>query len=204
MTTYFQANRKFLVAATASVATLLGGAAIAESHDRQGQSGSMDGGGMEMHGGGKDMMGGMSDMMGMMQRMHGNMMGGGMMGGDQMGGDMMQMFDTDDDGTVTADEMRTELQAKLTEYDADSNGALSIAEFETLHSAMIREVMVDRFQELDADGDGSVTGEEMTAPADKMARMEKMHSGVGGMMGQSNGGMDMKMDMNDDDTKTGN
>lgn len=200
MTTYFQTSRKFLLAATASVATLLGGAAIAASHDGQGQAGSMEGGGMAMHDGGKGMMGGMSDMMGMMQRMHGNMMGGGMMGGGHMGGDMMQMFDTDDDGTVTADEMRTQLQAKLTEYDADSNGALSIAEFETLHSAMMREMMVDRFQELDADGDGSVTGEEMTAPADKMARMEKMHSGMGGMMGQSDGGMDM----NDDDTKTGN
>ncbi|MCF7702038.1 EF-hand domain-containing protein [Loktanella sp. M215] len=204
MTTYFQTSRKFLLAATASVATLLGGVAIAASHDGQGQSGSMNGGGMAMHDGGKGMVGGMSDMMGMMQRMHGNMMGGGMMDGGQMGGDMMKMFDTNEDGTVTADEMRTELQAKLTEYDADGNGALSIAEFETLHSAMIREMMVDRFQELDADGDGSVTGEEMTAPADKMARMEKMHSGMGGMMGQSDGGMDMKMDMNDDETKTGN
>ena len=200
-------NRKFLLAATASVATLLGGAAIAESHGGHGQSGSK-GGGMAMHDGGKGMMGGgmtggMSDMMGMMQRMHGNMMGGGMMGGGQMGGDMMQMFDTNGDGTVTADEMRTELQAKLTEYDTDNNGALSIAEFETLHSAMMREMMVDRFQELDADGDGSVTAEEMTAPADKMARMEKMRSGMGDKMGQSDGGMDMQMDMNDAE-KTGN
>jgi hypothetical protein len=200
MTTYFHTSRKFLLAATASVATLLGGTAIAASHDGQGQAGSIEGGGMAMHDGGKGMMGGMSDMMGMMQRMHGNMMGGG-----HMGGDMMQMFETDDDGTVTADEMRTELQAKLTEYDADSNGALSIAEFETLHSAMMREMMVDRFQELDADGDGSVTGEEMTAPADKMARMEKMHSGMGGMMGQSDGGMGMDMnDADDADATTGN
>ena len=87
---------------------------------------------------------------------------------------MMQMFDADGDGTVTPEEMRGQLEAKLAEYDSDGDGALSIAEFEALHSAMIREMMVDRFQYLDADGDGSVTSEEMTAPADMMDRAQMM------------------------------
>jgi len=107
-------------------------------------------------------------MMGTMQRMHGNMMGGmGPTGGmGPMGGDMMHMFDANGDGTVTPDEIRTQLQAKLGEFDSDGDGTLWIAEFETLYSAMIRQMMVDRFQHLDADGDGAVTAEEMVAPAE--------------------------------------
>jgi Ca2+-binding EF-hand superfamily protein len=176
-------TRKKLLAVTALAATLIASASFADSHHgHKGQPGGNDRAGMMMQGGGQGMMGNMgdmSDMMGMMHRMHGNMMGD-----DMMGGGMMQMFDADGDGTVTPDELRTQLQAKLTENDADGNGSLSIAEFETLHSAMIREMMVDRFQQLDADGDGAVTSEEMTAPADKMDRIQKMRAGQGMMQGQ--------------------
>ncbi|KZZ23192.1 calcium-binding protein [Sulfitobacter sp. HI0082] len=145
------------------------------------------------------MEGGMSDMMGMMKRMHGQMMGGSMMGGmDPMGGAMMQMFDADGDGTVTPEEMRAGLQAELTEYDSDGDGTLSIEEFEALHSAMIREMMVDRFQHLDADGDGSITAEEMTAPADKMERMQKMRDAMGQMEPGDGPGMGDSDMMNND------
>ena len=34
--------------------------------------------------------------------------------------------------------------------------------------------MVDRFQYLDNDGDGEVTSEEITAPADQMERMQQV------------------------------
>ncbi|MEH6648179.1 EF-hand domain-containing protein [Sulfitobacter sp.] len=194
-------NHKTLLAATALAATVIGGTAFADSnHGHKGKTGSNDQAGM-MHNGGPGMM----DMMGMMQRMHGEMMGGGMMGGGMMGGgmmvgmgpmggDMMQKFDTDGDGTVTPDEMRTQLQAKLTEFDSDGDSALSIAEFETLHSAMIREMMVDKFQHLDADGDGTVTAEEMTAPAEMMDRMEKVRAKMGMMQGKQEGNGTMKTD----------
>lgn len=184
-------DHKTLLAATALAATVIGGAAFAESHHgHKGKTGSNEQAGM-MHNGGPGMM----DMMGMMKRMHGEMMGGGMMGGmGPMGGDMMQKFDTDGDGTVTPDEMRTQLQAKFTEFDSDGDTALSIAEFETLHSAMIREMMVDKFQHLDADGDGAVTAEEMTAPAEMMDRMEKMRAKMGMMQGQQEGDGTMKTD----------
>lgn len=170
-------KRNTLLAAMALAATALGTAASAESHHGHGgQPGDKGGPGM-MQNGGPGMMGNMGGMMDMMARMHGNMMGGGMMGAG-MGGGMMQMFDADGDGTTTPDEMRTQLQTKLAEYDSDGDGSLSIAEFEALHSAMIREMMVDRFQHLDADGDGAVTPEEMAAPADRMERMQNMRSNM--------------------------
>ncbi len=118
-------------------------------------------------------------MMQMMERMRGQGMGSmGMMGGPgamrAMGpmGAMMEAFDADGDGTATPDEMRAGLEARLTEFDGDGDGTLSLDEFETLYAAMTREITVDRFQELDNDGDGQVTADEITAPADRMERMQ--------------------------------
>jgi len=97
------------------------------------------------------------------------------------------------------------MQAKLTEYDSDGDGTLSIAEFETLHSAMIREKMVDKFQQLDADGDGAITSDEMIAPAKKMERMQKMRSGMmGQMQGQPGDGQGMGSEMNNADDSDNN
>ena len=176
-------KHKIFLAAIALAATVIGGTAFAESHHgHKGKTGSNYPVGM-MHNGGPKMMG-------MMKHMHGEMMGG--MG--PMGGDIMQKFDKDGDGSVTPNEMRTQLQAKLTEFDSNGDSALSIAEFETLHSAMIREIMVDKFQHLDADGDGTVTAQEMTAPAEMMDRMEKMRAKMGMMQGQQEGDGTMKTD----------
>lgn len=91
-----------------------------------------------------------------------------------MGGMMRQMLDANGDGTVTPMEASTQLQAMLSKYDTDANGTLSISEYEVLHSAMIREKMVDRFQHLDANGDGQITPGEMNAPADRMKKMMHM------------------------------
>ncbi len=95
------------------------------------------------------------------------MMGGGMMGGGMMGGGMM--------GAREPGAAVKVMQDRLAEFDADGDGALSLAEFETLHAAMIREKTVDRFQHLDADGDGRITKDEMTAPAHRMEMREKMN-----------------------------
>lgn len=163
-------TRKTVFAAAILAATAIGGAAFAASdqgHKHQpGQSGAQGmahGGGSGMMGGMSGMMGGMSEMRGMMQRMH-----------DRMN----QMMDVDGDGKVTPDELRTRMQAALKENDTNGDGNLSLDEFEALHSAMMREMTVDRFQHLDADGDGAITPEEMMAPADKMERMQKMRGGM--------------------------
>ena len=74
------------------------------------------------------------------------------------------------------------MQARLAEFDADGDGSLSLAEFEALHTTMIRDMTVDRFQHLDADGDGRVTADEMGAPARRMETREMTES-VGPMMG---------------------
>ena len=80
----------------------------------------------------------------------------GRMGEGMMGGNMMSMFDMDGNGAVSPEEAHEGLQSMLSDYDADGNGTLSIDEFASLHAKAMRETMVDRFQMLDADGDGSV------------------------------------------------
>jgi len=211
-------NRKTTIALGFIAATALAFPAFAQGqqqhHGEKGQGSEMMGnlGGAGMGAGMGEGMGNHKQMMQMMMRMHSQMMGGasqggmgsmggqghlmggmgktgaGPAGGMMMGGMKMPMMDADNDGTVTAEEARAGLTAKLKEFDADGDGSLSIAEFETLHSANIREQMVDRFQRFDNDGDGQVTLEEMTAPASRMERMQVMKSQAGGM-GQNMQGM---------------
>ena len=71
--------------------------------------------------------------------------------------------------------------SRLTEFDADGDGTLSLSEFETLHAALARETTVDQFQHLDADGDGKITQTEMVAPARRM-EMRGMSPGSPGPM----------------------
>jgi Ca2+-binding EF-hand superfamily protein len=198
-------SQRFILALSVAAATVLGGTAYAQSDHGHGAKAKSADGGMMMQGGSSGMMGDMSSMMQnmhKMHRMHDNKMGG--MGG-MMGGAMMQMLDADGDGNVTPQEMREQMQAKLTEYDSDGDGTLSISEFETLHSAMIREKMVDKFQHLDANGDGAITNDEMTAPAKKMERMQKMRSGMmGQMQGQPGAGQGMGSEMNNADETNDN
>ncbi len=168
-------KREYITALAVTV-MLSGGAALAQQQHGQQSSGN------------SGMMGG--DMTSMHQKMmskHKSMMqDGGMMGAKKlMGPQFHDLMDANDDGRVEAAEARTQLQTLLEENDTDGDGTLSIAEFEVLHSRMIRETMVDRFQHLDNDGDGAVTAEEMIAPADKIARKEKRMKMMMDMMEKS-------------------
>ena len=131
------------------------------------------------------------EMMRMMMQMHSQMMGTGPGGGmAMMDADMMRMMmgpDMMGAGMANGPEegaARAAMLDRLSEFDADGDGSLSLTEFEALHAAMIRETTVDRFQHLDADGDGRVTESEMAAPARRMEMRRSMHRSPGKMGGQ--------------------
>ncbi|MCB1355305.1 MAG: calcium-binding protein [Maritimibacter sp.] len=146
----------------------------------------------------------MQGMMKMMMQMHGGMMGGGermgptagamdrmgMMDQDMMSvmrGAMMGGADANGDGTMSGDEVLGMLQSMHADADANGDASLSLEEFEALHIEMTRGLIVDRFQHLDADGDGKVTADEMTAPANRpsMRLSQEQMMGGGADMGNS-------------------
>jgi len=114
---------------------------------------------------------------------NGGTFGPGMMMGRGQFGDMMQKMDANGDGTITPEEIHSQIQAKLSEFDADGNGSLSVTEFKAMQTAAIQERMGDRFGFLDADGNGEVTQEEMSAPADRMAEMLQFRNRMWGQQG---------------------
>jgi len=131
------------------------------------------------------------------QRPHGGVMGGGMglmEGHDGMmgGGTGMMMglgqsyamatFDSDNDGTLSPEEMTAGIQAELADYDTDANGSLSLGEFAVMHAAHTRPMTVRIFQMHDADGDAQVTEDEMAATAATMQNhMSGQQDGMPGM-----------------------
>ena len=119
---------------------------------------------------------------------HDGMMGGCMIGGGMTSGMMdgmmsgrnsyaMRMFDADKDGTLTPEEMTTGMQAEIKTFDTDASGSLSLAEFEAMHAAHTRTMMVRTFQMHDEDGDGQVTEAEMATMAAMMQMMMKPAAG---------------------------
>lgn len=106
------------------------------------------------------------NMMLMMMQMHA---GGGMpimgMGSSALGmmdRDMMQMMRPMMGVPVDGmGDMRDMMRQGMMSHDGDGDGSLSLDEFADWHAQMMRETMVDRFQHLDADGDGKITGPEL-------------------------------------------
>ena len=115
------------------------------------------------------------DMMRMMMQMHENMMGGNGQMGMMDVGNRMAMMDRDMMGMMMPDgnpeNMAPHMAVKMQEFDGDSDGALTLEEFEALHTNAVRDRMVDRFQHLDADADGAVTQEEMQAAGTRSGAM---------------------------------
>ncbi|WP_209001701.1 EF-hand domain-containing protein [Stappia albiluteola] len=127
------------------------------------------------------MQGMMRMMMPMMMQMHGQTMGGAMTGvgpeGSMAmmdGAMMLMMMGGDTIGASSPNAVRSAMLARLAEFDADKDGSLSLSEFEVLHAAVTRETTVDRFQHLDADGDGRITEVEMAALAKRVEMRGKM------------------------------
>lgn len=81
---------------------------------------------------------------------------------------MFKQFDSNRDGTITAEEMDAKIASTLTDNDGDKDGSLNLAEFENVWMTYTRFKMVDMFQRIDEDGDGQITEVEL---ADKKTAM---------------------------------
>ena len=111
------------------------------------------------------------------------MHGGGDRGHGRHGGGrrMMEEYDTNEDGKLTQEEVDQARAGQLKKFDKDGDGMLSIGEYEALWLDAMRERMVDRFQEHDADGDGKVTQEEFGKRyAHMIKRMDRNGDGAYG------------------------
>jgi len=106
------------------------------------------------------------------ERHHGREFGGhGRRHNAKMGGHgILMTFDTDGNGRVTQAEIDEYRSKRLAKFDTDGNGSLTLSEYEALWLAAMREKMVDRFQDLDADGDSVVTTEEFKRPYANLVR----------------------------------
>ncbi len=76
--------------------------------------------------------------------------------------ELIELYDQDGDDRVTQAEIDEARADRLSEFDSDGNGTLSLQEYEALWLEAMRERMVDRFQSHDDDGDGQVTVEEFS------------------------------------------
>lgn len=134
------------------------------------------------------MTGDMMPMMKMMMQMHQTMMGGNGQMAMMNGGERMGMMDRDMMGMMMPggdpENMAPHMDVKMQEFDADSDGALTLQEFEALHSNAVRDRMINRFQHLDADANGEVTQEEMQAAG---ARIGAMGSAIVGGVADHHG-----------------
>lgn len=122
----------------------------------------------------------------MMQMMHGAQGGPAMMqrgafgGHGPMGSNPMtdsalyKSFDTDANGTVSAEEAKAGITALQAKYDANTDGTLSKDEFGALFAEATRGFADRPFAMLDADGNGQISTDELTFPAQMMARMSAM------------------------------
>ena len=87
---------------------------------------------------------------------------------------VVDQIDVDKDGTITHQEIEEHRQQTLTDYDANQDNTLQLAEFEPFWLVVMHNKMVDHFQYLDQDGDGQVTDSELAEPLSKlMTRRDK-------------------------------
>ncbi len=77
---------------------------------------------------------------------------------------LFEKFDSDGDGRVTRAELDKTRAEKLGSADGNGDGQLTLEEFQVLWLEMARPMMVDRFQDLDEDGNGLVTEAEFGQP----------------------------------------
>ena len=172
------------ITVAASAAILLAGVGIAGVTQAHGEKGEHRGGSSYGMGSGGHGMG---------------MMGMGRHGAQSMIG-MFNSFDGNGDGAVTQAEIDEFRTARLARFDTDGDGSLNLKEYEALWLDAAREHMVDRFQNLDADGDGIVTQAEFSKPFSGMVKfMDRNGDGALSRDDMGRHGKWMKDDNDDND-----
>lgn len=151
-------NKKGKLILGGTVAGLIGAVAIAGAV--QADSGRR-GSGWGHHGGGYHMgMGGYGDRGGMMRH-------------------MFDLADADKDGKVTQAEIDKARDDRFAKYDANSDGKLTLDEFENLLREITRPMTVRAFQRLDPNGDAVITVEELSVRTDNIVeRMDRNNDGA--------------------------
>lgn len=85
-------------------------------------------------------------------------------------GHMQQMketiaeIDSNSDSTIEREELQAWQVKKISDYDKNGDKMIDLSEFEALWLAQIKNIMVDKFQHIDSDGNAKVTLEEFSAP----------------------------------------
>ena len=92
---------------------------------------------------------------------------------------MIEKFDANKDGKLTAAELTAARDNAIAKHDADKDGKLSLDEFQGVWADLMRGPTVRAFQHLDANGDAKVTMDEIQVPMDRMmSRMDRNDDGV--------------------------
>jgi Ca2+-binding EF-hand superfamily protein len=92
---------------------------------------------------------------------------------------MIEQFDVNQDGTITQVEIDQVRRDRLAAYDQNNDGSLTLEEYQALWLDAMRERMVDRFQDLDDEGDAIVTVEEFVEPFGSMVgRLDRNGDGA--------------------------
>ena len=98
---------------------------------------------------------------------------------------VLSQADADADGAVTQAEVDAFRAAQVGAADVSGEGDLSLGEFETVYLQLIRSQIVDAYQDLDEDGDASVTAAELDARLNGV--VEQMDRDGDGALGPADG-----------------
>ena len=91
----------------------------------------------------------------------------------------VESFDTNDDGKVDLDEVVAARVERMTDFDANGDGTLSLEEYKDLWLDAYFEAMVDNFQKHDDNGDGQITADEFTEDQVRMVeRLDRDNDGA--------------------------
>ena len=105
---------------------------------------------------------------------------GGPGGGPERGAEMLiEKFDVNKDGSITAEEIAAFVTDQMKTFDKDGDGALSLEEYKVLWADGMNRVIVRSFQAIDPDGDAKVTKDEYSERFDDiLARLDHNKDGT--------------------------